>query len=317
MGPYLVRKLTALGHHCRCLIRSGSDTDALKALDAEFVVGDVTDVKTLGNLAKGMDFLIHMATLGHMSNHIASESRFNKVNVQGTVNAMQEALAAGVRKIVHCSTVAAMGICREIPANEESVCRPHHPYGRSKLRAEKVVLRMVKQEGLPAVIIRFSMVYGPGDWRDILRLTRLAKRGLLPKVGKRPKLTPLIHAEDAVSGILAAIDKGKIGEIYLITNRQSEPFDKIRQLIQEALGVPRMTVYVPEWAALSLASVVEKTFSVLGKSPPLSRKNIESTLADRVFSIDKATKHLGFSPKINPDIGLKETVDWYKKKGWI
>jgi nucleoside-diphosphate-sugar epimerase len=317
IGPYLVRRLTALGHTCRCLVRSDSNTTALKALDAEFVVGDVTDVKTLGHLAKDMDFLVHMATLGHMSNHIASESRFNVVNVQGTVNAMKEALTAGVRKIIHCSTVAAMGICREIPATEESVCHPHHPYGRSKLRAEQEVLRMVKEEGLPAVIIRFSMVYGPGDRRDILRLTRMAKKGLFPKVGKRPKLTPLIHAEDAVSGILAAIEKGQIGEIYLVTNRQSEPFDKIRNVIIAALGVRRMTLYVPEWAALALASITEKAFSLLGKLPPVSRKNIESTLADRVFSIDKAIKELGFTPQIDPDIGLKETVDWYQKKGWI
>jgi len=317
IGPYLLRRLTALGHTCRCLIRAESDTSPLNEFKVEFVTGDITDPKSLDGIAEGMEGLIHMATLGHMSNFAATESQFDAVNVRGTIHVMKAALEANVKKIVHCSTVAAMGICRDVPATEESVCYPHHSYGRSKLRAEKEVLRMVTEHHLPAVITRFSMVYGPGDRRDLLKLVRMAKKGLFPKVGRKPKLTPLIHAEDAVSGILAAAENGKIGQIYLITNKQSEPFDHIRKIIQEALGVRRLSLHVPEWAALSLATIVEKTFSLAGKTPPVSRKNIESTLADRVFSIEKAQKELGFNPKINPENGLRETVEWYQEKGWV
>jgi len=317
IGPYLIKRLTTLGHTCRCLIRPGSDGIPLKEFKVEFFTGDITDSGTLDGIADGMDGLIHMATLGHMSNFSADESQFDAVNVQGTVNIMNSVLAAGVKKIVHCSTVAAMGICRDMPATEESVCRPHHPYGKSKLQAEQEVLHMVREQGLPAAIIRFSMVYGPGDPRDILKLTRLAKKGLFPKVGKRPKLTPLIHVEDAVGGTLAALEKGKPGEIYLITNKQSEPFDRLRKIIQESLGIHRIPLVFPEWVALSLAAIVEKTFSLAGKTPPVSRKNIESTLADRVFSIEKAQKELGFNPMIDPEIGLRETVKWYQEKGWV
>jgi len=317
IGPFLIRRLTDLGHSCRCLIRAGSNITPLKGLNVEFVAGDITDPKTLAGTPDGTDGLIHMATLGHMSNFSAAESQFDAVNVRGTVHVMSAALEAGVKRIVHCSTVAAMGICRDIPATEESACYPHHSYGRSKLRAEKEVLRMVTEQRLPAVITRFSMVYGPGDRRDLLKLVRLAKKGLFPKLGRKPKLTPLIHAEDAVGGILAALEKGKPGEIYLITNKQSEPFDKIRRIILEALGVHRFPLVVPEWAALSLATIVEKTFFLAGKTPPFSRKNIESTLADRVFSIEKAQKELGFHPMIDPEIGLRETVKWYQEKGWV
>jgi len=317
IGPYLIKRLSAMHHHCRCLVRPGSDTTALEEYEVEIVTGDITNPKTLEDVADDMDGLIHMATLGHMSNFAATESQFDAVNVQGTINIMKSALTAGVKKIVHCSTVAAMGICRDVPATEESACRPHHPYGKSKLQAEREVLRMVREQGLPAAIIRFSMVYGPGDPRDILRLTRLAKKGLFPKVGNRLKLTPLIHVEDAVSGILAALEKGQPGQIYLITNQQSEPFDALIKNIQAALDVHGVLVYVPEWAALTIASVIEKSFLMAGKAPPVSRKNIESTLADRVFSIEKARRELGFNPKIGPENGLRETVQWYKEKGWV
>lgn len=317
VGPHLLKRLAASGHHCRCLVRNPSKIIDPETKGHEWVSGDITEPQTLVGIADGVDCLLHLATLGHLSNFAASEAEFEKVNIRGTANIMHEALRAGVKKIVHCSSVAAMGICHDMPATEESRCEPHHAYGRSKLKAEQEVLRMVAENNLPAVIIRFSMIYGPGDWRDIFKLTRMAQKGLFPKIGNRTKLTPLIHVQDAIEGLLLAAEKGKIGKIYLITNRQSEPFDNIRKIIQETLGVHRIPLYVPEWAALSIAAIVEKTFSILGKTPPVARKNIESTLADRIFSIEKAQKELGFNPKIDPENGLRETVEWYKEKGWV
>ncbi len=317
LGPYLIRELMSKGHTCKCLVRDASDTDYLKNIGAELFQGDITKKNTLTGIADDMDVLIHMATLGHVSNFSVTEEMFESINVRGTVNIMQEALRAGTKRVVHCSTVAAMGICSDNPATETSKCNPHHSYGRSKLKAEKEVLKMVSDSGLPASIIRFSMIYGPGDPRDMLKLARLAKKNLFPKIGSRPKLTPLIHADDAVQGLLLTAEKGRTGEIYLITNPQSEPFEKIRKIILKGLGVSRFPLYVPEWAALAIASVSEKIFSSIGKSPPVSRKNIESTLADRVFSIEKARKELGFQTSVDPEKGLLETVLWYKNKGWI
>ncbi len=317
IGPHLVRKLVSDGHTCRCLVRTDSNTEPLKTWGVELVEGDITRTESLKGIADGIERVLHMATLGHMANFTVSESMFDAINVQGTRNIMAEALRADVPRVVHCSTVAAMGICTEIPATEKSSCNPHHPYGRSKLQAEQNVLSTIKDKNLPAVIIRFSMVYGPGDSRDILKLTRMAKKGLFPKVGNRPKLTPLIHVDDAIQGLLQAAENGGIGEIYLITHRDSLPFDEIRKILQRALGVTRLPLYVPEWAALSIASLTEKIFPVLGRVPPVSRKNIESTLADRVFSIEKARREIGFDPQVDPAEGLKETVEWYKEQGWV
>jgi len=317
IGPHLVKKLVSDGHFCRCLVRNSSNTGFLKASGVELVEGDITRAETLQGIADGMDRVLHMATLGHVANFRVTESMFDAINVQGTRNIMEEALRAGVRRVVHCSTVAAMGICQDVPATEKSLCNPHHSYGRSKLKAEQTVLGLIEEKTLPAVIIRFSMVYGPGDSRDILKLTRLSKKGLFPKVGNRPKLTPLIHVADAVEGLLLAGEKGRIGETYLITNRESMPFDDLRKIFAKALGVSRLPLYLPEWLTLWAASTIEKSFTLAGKAPPISRKNIESTLADRVFSIDKARKEIGFDPQIDPEKGLTETVEWYKKKGWV
>lgn len=317
IGPHLISELTANGHFCRCLVRNPDKRNFPESRNVELVVGDVTQPETLTGIADRIDCLLHLATLGHMSNFTVPPEMFVSVNVHGTENIMHEALAEGVKRIVHCSSVAAMGICKDLPATEKSDCFPHHPYGKSKLKAEERVREMVAGKGLPASIVRFSMVYGPGDWRDLLKLTRLAKKGLFPKIGSRPKLTPLVHVDDAVKGILLAAEKGKPGEIYLISNEQSEPFDRIRLILQEALGVRRFPLYAPEWTALLLASMIEKTYALIGKTPPVARKNIESTIADRVFSIDKAKQELGFTPIVDPVAGLKATVRWYIENGWI
>lgn len=317
IGPYVLKHLIAKGHHCRCLVRKGKESGLPQDAKIEAFTGDITAPESLKGIGENIDCLLHLATLGHMSNFTVTESMFQKINVEGTKNIMAEALDAGIPRIVHCSTVAAMGICDEVPATETTPCNPHHPYGRSKRDAENLVLQMVREKGLPACIIRFSMVYGPGDPRDILRLTRMAKKRFFPKIGSRPKLTPLIHVDDAVDGLLLAAEKGRAGEVYPLTNKASEPFDRIIQILQDALGVASIPVYIPEWFALSMASAIEKTFLVAGKTPPIARKNIESTLADRVFSIQKAQTELGFEPKIDPATGLKQTVLWYKEQGWI
>lgn len=318
IGPWLVKRLAWEGHSCRCLVRSKTSAESISYLqNVELIEGDVTDKNSLKDIAVNVDGLFHLATLGHVHNFKAPEGMFEVVNVAGTKNIMDEAVNAGVKKIVHCSSVAAMGICDDVPANEESKCRPHHPYGLSKLHAEEMLRKLCKENGLPVVIIRFSMVYGPGDWRDMLRIAKLVKKRIIPKIGSSPKLTPLIHVEDAVEGLLLALEKGRLGETYLITNKKSEPFDKILDIIANSLEIKCFTVPVPEWAALTAASGIEKISNLIGISPFVARKNIESTLADRIFSIEKAQRELGFDTYIDPEKGIRETVLWYRKNNWI
>lgn len=317
IGPYLVRELISRGHACRCLVRSAAKAQSVLQSGVELLEGDVTNRDSLKGVASGMDGVFHLATLGHMHHYEASPNLFEEINVLGTINLMNEALLAGVKKVVHCSSVAAMGICTDNPADEDSECTPHHAYGKSKLRAEKEVQKLVSGNHLPAVVVRFSMVYGPGDPRDILKLARLAKKKMVPRIGGSAKLTPLVHVEDAVQGLLLAMEKGRIGETYLITNAQSEPFDGLIGIIRETIGGAHLAFPVPAWVALSAASLMEWAWNIMGKTPPVTRKNIESTLADRVFSIEKARRELGFEPQVNPEKGLRETIRWYMKNGWI
>lgn len=154
MGPHLVRHRISTGHHCRCLVRDDKKGRPLAELGAEIVHGDITQPETLEGIGSDMDRLLHLATLGHASNFTITPEMFEQVNVQGTLNIMHEALRASIPRIVHCSSVAALGIADEVPATEASTCHPHHPYGKSKLKAEHEVKRLVMEQNLPASIIK-------------------------------------------------------------------------------------------------------------------------------------------------------------------
>ena len=318
IGPYLVRALIKNGHSCRCLVRNKEKAETLLPQGGiEFIEADIRDKESLSGIANGMDGVYHMATMGHAYNFEVPEKDFNDINVIGSENIANEAISSGVQRFIHCSSVAAMGVCKDIPADENSECNPTHPYGISKLNAEKKIKGMILEKNLPASIIRFSMVYGPGDWRDMLKLVRLYKKGLFPKIGNRPKLTPLIHVEDAVKGVIQAFEKGRTGQIYFITNETPEKFDNIRRYISKGLNMWRPVLYVPEWMALALAGTLEKTFTLLGKVPPVTQNNIKSTLADRVFSVKKSIDELDFKTTIPAKQGIIETVQWYKDNKWV
>jgi dihydroflavonol-4-reductase len=318
VGPYLTEELVRQGHFCRCLVRDINKAQPmLPDTGIELFEADVRDKSRLSGIADQMDGVFHMATMGHAYHYNVSDQDFIDINVTGTENIAHEALNSGVGRFIHCSSVAAMGVCTDLPADEHTPCRPVHPYGISKLAAEKKITELIQTQNLPASIIRFSMVYGPGDWRDMLKLVRLYKKGLYPKIGNRPKLTPLIHVKDAVNGLILAYEKGRIGQLYFITNEIPEKFDDMRRYIATGLNMKRPVLYVPEWMALTAAGMIEALFKALGKVPPVTRNNIQSTLADRVFSIEKTIKDLGFKTHIPAGQGIVETVRWYKEKGWV
>ncbi len=174
---------------------------------------------------------------------------------------------------------------------------------------------MVHTDHLPASIIRFP-------WSTPRRLAGHAQagpavqKGLYPKVGNRPKLTPLIHVRDAVAGLILAYEKARIGQVYFLTNESPEKFDDIRQYIARGLGMKRPVLYVPEWMALAGASLIETVCRFAGKVPPVTRNNIRSTLADRVFH-GKSVSDLGFATRIPADQGIIDTVKWYRQQGWV
>lgn len=314
VGRYLVKELISQGNVCRLLIRRKSYTEWLfEKNQVELWYGDITSPDTLKGIAKDMDYVYHLAAVGHVS-AISEEAykNFIRVNVEGTKNLIIECSSFDIKKFVHFSSTAAMGLIKKELVDESDAPQPVTPYQKSKLESEKMALNLGKKHEVPTVVIRPCMIYGINGKGEFLKMCRLMSRGLFPRVGFGKNLTPLVHVSDVVQGAIKAAEKGIPGEVYLFASEHSIELSQLRSIVMKALEKKAPYPYVPVWAMFFVAWCFEKIAGLTGKAPVVTRRNIASTVWDREFSIEKAKKDLGFNPQISFQDGIAETVGWFK-----
>ena len=320
IGSHLVKALIEDGHICRCLVRKTSNIGNLKSLDnVEIKYGDITDKSSLKGIVEGIDIVYHLAAIGHISAASFKTYRIYYMNnVMGTKNLVEECLRErNIKRFVYFSSTAAMGLLKMPIVDETVKCRPRTPHQKSKYDCEQLLLKYWKEAHFPVIILRPCMVYGPIGKGEFFKIIKWAKRGMLPKIGKGKNLTPIVHVNDVVQAALLAMHKGRLGEAYIIADRKSYEFDEIRNIIVKALNIRRPYPYVPVVIAKKIAILLEMIAKLYGGIPIVNHFNIESTITDRVFSIDKARRELGYEPKVKLEDGIKQTIEWLRENGYI
>lgn len=313
VGRRLVAALAGRGDAVRCLVRPTSNRSGLAELPGvEFVEGDLTRAESLAGVAEGVDVVFHLAAEGHVS-AVSEEAygRFVAVNVEGTRNLLRACAGAGVKRFVHFSSTAAMGLIKKEVVDESDEPQPRTPYQRSKRESERAALAAGEETGVPVVVLRPCMIYGVGGRGEFHKFFRLMRRGLFPRVGLGQNLTPLVHVGDVVQAALAAGERGRPGETYLVASARSFPLAEIRRHILDACGVKRIYWYVPAPLMYAGAWLAERAARLTGKAPVVTVGNIANTVWDRVFRIAKAREELGYEPQVGLAEGIRETVEWF------
>lgn len=318
VGSRLVPALIERGVACHCVVRSPDRAQALPAHPlVTHVVADITRPETLDGIADGCDAVIHLAAEGHVS--AQSEEafrRFTAVNVTGTESLIRACAAAGtVTRFVHFSSTAAMGLIMKPLVSEADEPQPATPYQRSKRDSELRALAVGDETGVPVVVLRPCMIYGPGGTGEFHKMARLMRRGRFPKVGRGRNLTPLVHVEDVAQAAIRAAERGRAGATYLVASDRSPSLDELRGWIMEGWGEKAAYPYVPVWFMYAAAWVFEVVGSMTGRAPMATRRNIANTVFDREFSIEAARRDLGFEPSVDLRDGVVETVRWFKEQG--
>jgi nucleoside-diphosphate-sugar epimerase len=314
-GSHLVRKLVDKGYRVRALVRKTSNLDALEGLDVELVYGDVTDAATLEGKLDGIDTVFHVAA-AYRQEGIPKE-HFFKVNVDGTRNLLDEAVAAKVGRFVHCSTVGVQGEIHNPPATEDAPYNPGDWYQESKMEGELLALRFFRENRLPGVVVRPVGIYGPGDTR-FLKLFKFIDNGKFRMLGSGEVLYHLTYVEDVVEGILLAGEKeAALGEIFTIGGPQFVPLRDLVTIIAEALERPVSRVKLPVWPFMVAAATCETVCRPLGIEPPIYRRRLDFFTKDRAFDISKARKILGYQPKVDLKTGIRITAEWYRAQGLL
>ena len=317
IGRYLVSDLLSKGWTCRLLVRPTSDVSGLPQAGVEIAQGDITLPASLEGVADGVDVVFHLAGAGHVA-AISKDAytQFRAANVTGVANVVEACRGRPLRKFVHVSSTAAMGLIRAPKIDEDSPPQPRTPYQLSKREGEQVVLDAWKNDSLPAVIVRPCMVYGPGGFGEFARMCRWMARGIFPRVGRGPSLTPMIHVRDVARGAALAAERGQLGQAYLLVG-ESLPIAEMRQVVLSTLNLDRPYPYVPLGVALAGAAVLEVVSRISGKPMPVSRHNIQSVTTGREFDIRKARNELGFEPALKLSESAAEVLGWLREQGAV
>jgi nucleoside-diphosphate-sugar epimerase len=317
IGSHLVTVLVQRGIRCRLLVRDRKRAGQQVSDEIELFQGDITNPTSLSGLVKGITHVVHLAAMGHVS--ALSEKAYQdffQVNVQGTINLIEACRGEKIRRFVHISSTAAMGLIqKESLVNEIDKPVPVTPYQRSTLESERAALKKGNELKIPVVILRPCMVYGKGnDNGEFFKIAELMRKGFFPKVGRGSNLTPLVHVQDVVQAAIAALEQGKDREIYIIASKVSLPMDELRDLIMKAWGKNAFYPYIPARLMFAISAMIELYARMRGNVPIVTRYNIANTVWDREFSIEKAYRELGYEPSVDFASGIDETVSWYREQ---
>ena len=316
VGSAVVRELLAQGESVRCLVRPKSNLRNLAELDVAFVHGDIGDNDSLAEAVAGCDHVYHLAAL--YTNWLRKPGVMYRVNEEGTRNVLTACREAGTQKIVYCSSVAALGAHGKTPGDESArfnLTETKDHYYMSKFRAEQVALKFAR-EGLPVVIVNPSNPIGPRD------ISPTPTGALIIQIlkGKLPGYVDgginLIDMTDCARAIVSAMDKGKVGEKYILGNRNvtiKEYFD----LIVQVAGRGRSPfIRLPKWLAVFSAYGYEALAWVTGRPPVTSRSWVRVGSHYSWWDCTKARDQLGLGQRPVEE-SLAEAVDWFEKNGYL
>jgi len=310
VGSAVAARLVEAGGRVRALVRSPSRAASLARQAVELVQGDLTDPSSVGRAMEGCGVVFHFAAV--MATEFGPWSHYRRVNVEGTRLLAEAAVAAGVDRFLHASTVSVYGLAAGPGTDERSQHRVSRDrYADTKLEAELVVRRLHAERGLPLVIVQPSEVYGPGDQAWTLTPLRLiqARRMFLPD-GGRGLIQP-VFVDDLAEGILAAARRGRNGEDYILCGARVV---ELREFFSHHLRLADGTRLrsVPGPLSLALATLAEWGATVSGIRPPFTRAAVRATLKRASFKGDKAERALGWVPKTSLEEGMVRVERWLR-----
>jgi len=310
VGGALARRLAAAGYEIVALARPASQRDHLADLPITWVEGDVTDRDSLRGKFDGADWLIHAA--GMLGQAGVPEQAYFELHEKGTINVLAEAETARIGRVLHVGSPGVLGPISGGPADENAPLAPSNPYEHSKAAAEQAA-QVYARAGLPVIIARPEFIYGPGDLH-VLGLFQAVRDGRFFTInGGRATCHPT-YIDDAVTGMLLALQRGRIGEIYHIAGPEPVTFRELGETIAAALGVKPPKLNLPRPIVMLGATGLELAGKLFRKRPPLSRTGVAFFSESRRFSWQKAHNELGYSPAFDLPAGVAATVAWYKKQ---
>ena len=317
VGSAVAGKLLDRGFAVRALVRPTSPRFHLAGLDIEFAEGDLLEAETVRPAMAGVRHVFHVAADYRLWARDRNEIMRNNVNSTRIV--MEEALRAGVERVVYTSSVATLAVRRDGSSVDETFpldeAKAIGTYKRSKVAAERLVERMIAEQKLPAVIVNPSTPIGPRDVKPTPtgRIIVDAARGRIPAFVDTG--LNLVHVDDVADGHLAALDRGKIGERYILGG-QNVHLSQMLATIATLLGRRPPRIRMPRGAIVPLAVSAEAIARFTGREPLVTLDALRMSKYQMFFTTAKAERDLGLRARPFTE-ALADAIAWFRGAGYI
>ncbi len=312
IGSCLVEALCANGEPVRCLIRQDSYKRRALALPAgaELVFGDLVSGEGLNEAVKGADTVIHLAGV----TKALSTSEFYAGNVRATENMARAVAGRGVR-LVHVSSLAAIGPSTDgAPVSDDAEPHPVTHYGKSKLEGERIARALVPD----AVIVRPGVVYGPRD-TDVLEMFKSIASGFVLEISGGERWFQAIYVKDLADGLLAAAHAPQAaGRAYFLAHAQAVSWSDLSSTAARIMRKRTRVLRIPAPLAYTVGGFSEVCSRLTGKPGIVSRDKVREALCSHwTCDTRRAAQELGFEAQTPLELGLAQTLVWYKEAGWL
>jgi dihydroflavonol-4-reductase len=315
VGSAIAKTFRESGHQVRVLVRASSPRTNLDPADT-VVTGDICDRDAVAAALRGVRYVVHAAADYRLWARVPAE--ILRTNVEGTRIVMEEALRAGVERIIYTSSVATIDLQGAAPADESrplSEDRAIGAYKKSKVVAERMVEDMARKAGLPVVIVNPSTPIGPRDVKPTPtgRIIVEAVRGRMP--GFVDTGLNLVHVDDVAAGHLAALRRGVIGERYILGGENVS----LRAMLAD---IARMTGRRPPRLRLPLAAVypiavgTELWSQVSGREPFVTLDALRMARRHMFFQDAKARRDLAYRSRPYQQ-GIADAIAWFRAAGYL
>jgi len=312
IGHHLTKRLISQGARVRAFVRDEEKAAKMEGLGAEPVVGDLGDEDAMSGKLEGTDTLFH---LGNVSSWWQRDnSIFYRVNVDATRRVMEEAIRAGVKRVVHTSSLAAIRQPKGVMSREglERSQDFESHYARSKYLGERAILEMSANKGLPAVVLNPGVVIGPCDFKTAGRMIIHYLNRTLAAIPFPESMMPVVYIDDVVDAHLLAAEKGERGEGYIIVG-QNVTIENFFRAIEKLTNIPPPEKTVSPLLLKLMAVMGEIKSFFTHKPPKLPMDAVRAMALGAMGANDKSREGLGieFTPL---EEALAKTIKWYRDR---
>ena len=318
IGNHVTRLCLERGDDVRVMVMPGEDRSPLQGMDVEFVEGNLLDSESLVRAVQGVQQLYHLAAL--FAIWTKDPDLHFKINVDGARSMMEAAKAAGVEKIVFTSSVAAIGIVGNGGFATEETAFNSWPWASEYILSKFISHQMVKgmvSDGLPVTMVMPGMPFGPGDRMPMPTGTMI----LRTLEGKMKNYWDggvcAVDVRDVAAGHVLAMEKGRIGESYILANKDGNmPNKELLAMIGKIAGVSNVAqTEVSGNMMLRVAKFAEMWSKISGRAPITTYKNTRYVLQHGYVDPAKAVQELGL-PQTPIETAVADSVKWFRDNGY-